>query len=460
MSAKINPLAGKPAVPSMLANIPRLVTAYFAGQPDPKVAAQRVAFGTSGHRGSAFNNAFNEAHILAISQALCDHRHKAGITGPMFIGIDTHALAEPAFASALEVFSANGVEVMIDQHDGYTPTPVISHAILSYNKGRTEGLADGVVVTPSHNPPEDGGFKYNPPNGGPADTDVTGWVQDRANELLRGGNAGIKRVPFDAAVKAGTTHEADFVLPYVRDLRNVVDMEAILGSDLKLAVDPLGGASRPYWEPINSVYGLDIAIVNPVIDPTFSFMTVDHDGKIRMDCSSPYAMARLVGLKDQYQVAFANDPDSDRHGIVTPVAGLMNPNHYLAVAIHYLLTHRPKWRGDGAIGKQLVTSGLIDKVVKKLGRELREVPVGFKWFVPGLIDGSYGFGGEESAGASFLRRDGTAWTTDKDGPIMDLLAAEITARTDKDPGEHYRELTAEFGTPYYTRIDAPATTAT
>jgi phosphoglucomutase len=355
------------------------------------------------------------------------------------------------------VLAANNVETIIQENDGVTPTPVISRAILVYNRGRKQQMADGIVVTPSHNPPEDGGFKYNPTNGGPADTDVTRWVQDRANELLRIGNVGVKRIPFAKAIQAASTHQEDFVLPYVRDLKNVVDMDAIRGARLKLGVDPLGGAARPYWEPINSIYGLDIVVVNPTIDPTFSFMTVDHDGKIRMDCSSPYAMARLVGLKDQYQVAFANDPDSDRHGIVTPVAGLMNPNHYLAVAIQYLFAHRSQWRQDAAVGKTLVSSSMIDKVVRKLGRELREVPVGFKWFVPGLVDGSYGFGGEESAGASFLRRDGTAWTTDKDGPIMDLLAAEITARTDKDPGEHYRELTAEFGTPYYTRIDAPAT---
>jgi phosphoglucomutase len=373
------------------------------------------------------------------------------------MGKDTHALSAPAQRTALEVLAANNAETIIQENDGVTPTPVISRAILVYNRGRKEHLADGIVITPSHNPPEDGGFKYNPTNGGPADTDVTRWVQDRANELLRSGNAGVRRVPFAKALRAASTHQEDFVLPYVRDLKNVVDMDAIRGARLKLGVDPLGGAARPYWEPINSIYGLDIVVVNPTIDPTFSFMTVDHDGKIRMDCSSPYAMARLVGLKDQYQVAFANDPDSDRHGIVTPVAGLMNPNHYLAVAIQYLFAHRSQWRRDAAVGKTLVSSSMIDKVVQKLGRELREVPVGFKWFVPGLVDGSYGFGGEESAGSSFLRRDGTAWTTDKDGPIMDLLAAEITARTDKDPGEHYRELTAEFGTPYYTRIDAPAT---
>jgi len=373
------------------------------------------------------------------------------------MGKDTHAISGPAQRTALEVLAANGVETIVQEKDAVTPTPVISRAILVYNRNRKERLADGIVITPSHNPPEDGGFKYNPPNGGPADTDVTAWVQNRANDLLRAGNKTVKRIPFNKAIRAASTHQEDFVLPYVRDLENVVDIDAIRGAHLKLGVDPLGGAARPYWEPINSIYGLDVVVVNPTIDPTFSFMTVDHDGKIRMDCSSPYAMARLVALKDKYQVAFANDPDSDRHGIVTPVAGLMNPNHYLAVAIQYLLTHRPEWHQDVAVGKTLVSSSMIDRVVEKLGRKLREVPVGFKWFVPGLVDGSCCFGGEESAGASFLRHDGTVWTTDKDGPIMDLLAAEITARTGKDPGEHYRELTAKFGTPYYKRIDAPAT---
>jgi len=454
---KISPLAGKPAPKEMLIDVARLEKEYFERHPDLHDLNQLVSFGTSGHRGSPLQGTFTEAHILAITQAICDYRREQGTDGPLYMGKDTHALSGPAQRTALEVLAANNVETIIQENDGVTPTPVISRAILVYNRGRKQHLADGIVVTPSHNPPEDGGFKYNPTNGGPADTDVTGWVQDRANELLRAGNVGVKRVPFTKAIQAATTHQEDFVLPYVRDLKNVVDMDAIHGARLKLGVDPLGGAARPYWEPINSIYGLDIVVVNPVIDPTFSFMTVDHDGKIRMDCSSPYAMARLVGLKDQYQVAFANDPDADRHGIVTPVAGLMNPNHYLAVAIRYLLTHRPQWRHDVAVGKTLVSSSMIDRVVKKLGRELREVPVGFKWFVPGLFDGSYCFGGEESAGASFLRRDGTVWTTDKDGPIMDLLAAEITARTGKDPGEHYRELTAEFGTPYYTRIDAPAT---
>jgi phosphoglucomutase len=455
----ISPLAGKPAPKEMLIDVARLEKEYFERYPDLHDPNQLVSFGTSGHRGSPLHGTFTEAHILAITQAICDYRRAQGTDGPLYMGKDTHALSAPAQRTALEVLAANNVETIIQEGDGVTPTPVISRAILVYNRGRKDKdhLADGIVITPSHNPPEDGGFKYNPTNGGPADTDVTRWVQDRANELLRAGNAGIRRVPFTKALQAASTHQEDFVLPYVRDLKNVVDMDAIRGAHLKLGVDPLGGAARPYWEPINSIYGLDIVVVNPVIDPTFSFMTVDHDGKIRMDCSSPYAMARLVGLKDQYQVAFANDPDSDRHGIVTPAAGLMNPNDYLAVAIQYLFAHRSQWRQDAAVGKTLVSSSMIDKVVRKLGRELREVPVGFKWFVPGLVDGSYGFGGEESAGASFLRRDGTVWTTDKDGPIMDLLAAEITARTDKDPGEHYRELTAEFGTPYYTRIDAPAT---
>ncbi|MGD0570164.1 MAG: phosphoglucomutase (alpha-D-glucose-1,6-bisphosphate-dependent) [Candidatus Sulfotelmatobacter sp.] len=453
----ISPLAGKPAPKELLIDVAQLEKDYFDGRPDLHDPTQLVSFGTSGHRGSPLHGTFNEAHILAITQAICDYRRGQGIDGPLYMGKDTHAVSGPAQSTALEVLAANNVETIIQENDGVTPTPVVSRAILVYNRGRKDHLSDGIVVTPSHNPPEDGGFKYNPPNGGPADTDVTRWVENRANDLLRAGNAGVKRISIAKAMQAATTHQEDFILPYVRDLKNVVDMDAIRGARLKLGVDPLGGASLPYWEPINSTYGLDIVIVNPIIDPTFSFMTVDHDGKIRMDCSSPYAMARLVGLKDQYHVAFANDTDADRHGIVTPVAGLMNPNHYLAVAIRYLLTHRPQWRKEVAVGKTLVSSSMIDRVVKKLGRELREVPVGFKWFVPGLIDGSYCFGGEESAGASFLRLDGTVWTTDKDGPIMDLLAAEITARTGKNPGEHYRELTAEFGCPYYTRIDAPAT---
>jgi len=430
---------------------------YFERRPDPGDPGQVVRFGTSGHRGTSLRGSFNEAHILAITQAICDYRAAHGTDGPLYMGKDTHAISAAAQRTALEVLAANGVETIIQENDAVTPTPVISRAILVYNRGRKDRFADGIVITPSHNPPQDGGFKYNPANGGPADTHTTKWIEDRANELLRNKLASVKRIPFATALKAGTTHQQDFVLPYVEDLRNVVDMDAIRAARLKLGVDPLGGAARPYWEPINSIYKLDVQVVNPVIDPTFSFMTVDHDGQIRMDCSSPYAMARLVGLKDQYQVAFGNDPDSDRHGIVTPSAGLMNPNHYLAVAIEYLLANRPRWRADVAIGKTLVSSSIIDKVVRRLGRRLIEVPVGFKWFVDGLVDGSCGFGGEESAGASFLRLDGSVWTTDKDGPIMDLLAAEITARTGKDPGEHYRQLTAEFGTPYYTRIDAPAT---
>jgi phosphoglucomutase len=452
----ISPLAGRPAPKEMLIDVARLEREYFERRPDLSDPNQMVSFGTSGHRGTPLNGTFTESHILAITQAICDYRRSAGTDGPLYMGKDTHAVSDPAQRTALEVLAANNVDTIIQRDNGVTPTPVISRAILVYNRGRKEHLADGIIITPSHNPPEDGGFKYNPTNGGPADTDVTGWVENRANELLRGGNAGVKRLPFATAIKASSTHQEDFVLPYVRDLRNVVDMDVIRTAGLKLGVDPLGGASRPYWEPINSVYQLEIVVVNPVIDPTFSFMTVDHDGKIRMDCSSPYAMARLVGLKDQYQVAFANDPDSDRHGIVTPSAGLMNPNHFLAVAIEYLLTHRPEWPAQVAVGKTLVSSSMIDKVVQKLGRPLFEVPVGFKWFVPGLFDGSLCFGGEESAGASFVRRDGTVWVTDKDGLIMDLLAAEITARTGKDPGEHYRELTADFGAPLYMRIDAPA----
>ena len=453
----LSPLAGKPAPKELLIDVARLERDYFERKPDLSDRNQLVAFGTSGHRGSALHGTFTEAHILAITQAICEHRRIHGIDGPLYMGKDTHALSAPAQRTALEVLAANGVETIIQENDGVTPTPVISRAILVYNRGRREHLSDGIVITPSHNPPEDGGFKYNPPNGGPADTDVTGWVQNRANDLLRAGNKDVKSVPFEKAIRSATTHQEDFVLPYVRDLKNVVDIDAIRSAKLKLAVDPLGGAARPYWEPINSIYGLEVEVVNPTIDPTFSLMTVDHDGKIRMDCSSPYAMARLVGLKDKYQVAFANDPDSDRHGIVTPVAGLMNPNHYLAVAIQYLLTHRPQWHQDVIVGKTLVSSSMIDRVVTKLGRKLSEVPVGFKWFVSGLVDGSFCFGGEESAGASFLRLDGSVWTTDKDGPIMDLLAAEITARTGKDPGEHYHQLTSEFDTPYYTRIDAPAT---
>lgn len=453
----LHPLAGKPAPDNLLLDVARLERDYYQRRPNVDDPAQRVGFGTSGHRGTPLDGTFTESHILAITQAICEHRQEKRIDGPLFLGKDTHAVSGPAQRTALEVLAANGVETLIQRDDGFTPTPVISHAILTYNRGRGDHRADGIVITPSHNPPQDGGFKYNPPHGGPADTDITNWVQDRANALLRAGNKDVKRIPYESALKASTTHADDFVLPYVKDLANVLDMEAIRAAGLKLGVDPLGGATVHYWGPIKDIYGLNITVVNAAVDPRFAFMTVDHDGKIRMDCSSPYAMAKLVGLKDQYRVAFGNDPDSDRHGIVTPSAGLMSPNHYLAVAIHYLLTHRPHWPAKAAVGKTLVSSSTIDRVVKDLGRTLCEVPVGFKWFAPGLFDGSLCFGGEESAGASFLRRDGTVWTTDKDGPIMDLLAAEITARTGKDPGEHYQELTRKFGSPCYTRIDAPAT---
>jgi phosphoglucomutase len=452
----ISPLAGKPAPKDLLIDPEKLERAYYEGKPNIADPTQLVSFGTSGHRGTSLNGTFTEAHILAITQAICDFRRGRGIDGPLHMGKDTHALSASAQRTALEVLVANSVETIVQRDDDVTPTPVISHAILVHNRGRKDHLADGIVITPSHNPPEDGGFKYNATNGGPADTDITKWVQDRANELLRGGNKEVKRTPFEQAIKASTTHQQDFIEPYVRDLKNVIDMDAIQAAKLKLGVDPLGGAAVHYWEPINRIYGLEIDVVNKRVDPTFSFMTVDHDGKIRMDCSSSYAMASLISLKDRFRVAFANDPDSDRHGIVTH-SGLMNPNHYLAVAIQYLLAHRPHWPTSAAVGKTLVSSGMIDRVVQKLGRRLKEVPVGFKWFSPGLFDGSVCFGGEESAGASFLRRDGTVWTTDKDGPIMDLLAAEITARTGKDPGEHYRALTDEFGSPLYTRIDAPAT---
>ena len=452
-----SPLAGKPAPKALLVDLAVLEREYYARRPDMTDPNQLVTFGTSGHRGSSLRGTFTEAHILAITQAICDYRRSHGTDGPLYMGKDTHALSAPAQRTALEVLAANNVETIIQHDDGVTPTPVISRAILAYNRGRKIHPADGIVITPSHNPPQDGGFKYNTPDGGPADTEVTKWVQERANDLLRASHVVVKRVPFSTAMKAGTTHQQDFVLPYVQDLRNVIDMDAVRDAGLQLAVDPLGGASQPYWAPINAIYGVNITVVNPAIDPTFSFMTVDHDGQIRMDCSSPYAMARLVGLKDSYRLAFANDPDADRHGIVTPSAGLMKPNDYLAVAIDYLLANRPEWPAHGAVGKTVVSSGLIDRVTRKHGRRLYEVPVGFKWFVPGLFDGSVCFGGEESAGASFLRRDGSVWTTDKDGPIMDLLAAEITARTGKEPGEHYRTLTAAFGTPYYTRIDAPAT---
>jgi len=455
--AAVSPLAGKPAPQSLLVDLAQLEREYYERQPELGDPTQLVSFGTSGHRGSPLRGSFTAAHIAAITQAICDYRRTQSIDGPLYMGKDTHAVSGPAQRTALEVLAANSVETIIQRDSGVTPTPVISWAILGYNRGRKTHLADGIVVTPSHNPPEDGGFKYNPPTGGPADLEVTEWVQNRANQLLRAGSAGVRRMPFESAIKAASTHQEDLALPYVQDLRNVVDMEVIRGAGLQLGVDPLGGAAATYWEPINSVYQLHITVVNPVIDPTFSFMTVDHDGKIRMDPSSPFAMARLVGLKDRYDVAFANDPDSDRHGIVTRSAGLMNPNHYLAVAIRYLLTHRPQWPSHATVGKTLVSSSMIDRVVAKLGRRLTEVPVGFKWFVTGLADGSCCFGGEESAGASFLRHDATVWTTDKDGPIMDLLAAEITARTGKDPGEHYQELTQEFGAPCYTRIDAAAT---
>lgn len=452
----ISPLAGKAAPKDLLIDTARLERDYYEKRPDLSDPYQLVSFGTSGHRGSPFNGTFTEAHILAISQAICEYRAGQGIDGPLYIGKDTHAISDAAQRTALEVLAANSVETIIQSGGKVTPTPVISYSILVYNHGRKEHLADGIVITPSHNPPKDGGFKYNPPNGGPADTDVTKWIQDRANGLLRGNNSGVKRITYEKASKAPTTHEEDLIHPYVNDLRNVVNMDAIRKAGLKLGVDPLGGASQPYWEPIASTYGLDLSVTNPVLDPTFSFMTVDHDGQIRMDCSSPYAMARLVQIKDKYRLAFGNDPDSDRHGIVTPGSGLMNPNHYLAVAIQFLLTNRPQWPRTALVGKTLVSSSMIDRVVHKLNREFSEVPVGFKWFTEGLFTGSYCFGGEESAGASFLRLNGEAWTTDKDGLIMDLLAAEITAVTGKDPGEHYRELTAEFGTPYYTRIDAAA----
>ena len=453
----ISPLAGRPAPKALLVDLAKLQRDYFDRKPDVSDPNQLVSFGTSGHRGTSLKATFTESHILAITQAICDYRRGQKIDGPLYMGKDTHALSAPAQRTALEVLAANGIDTFIQRDDGFTPTPVISRAILIHNRGKREHLADGIVITPSHNPPEDGGFKYNATNGGPADTDVTKWVQNRANELLRAGNNDVKRIVFESALNSSTTHQQDFVPDYVSDLKNVIDMDAIRGANLKLGVDPLGGAGVNYWRPINETYGLHIEIVNPSVDPTFSFMSVDHDGKIRMDCSSPYAMAGLVKLKDRFRVAFANDPDADRHGIVAPSVGLMNPNHYLAVAIQYLLTHRASWSKDAAVGKTLVSSSMIDRVVKKLGRKLSEVPVGFKWFTPGLFDGSICFGGEESAGASFLRRDGTVWSTDKDGLIMNLLAAEITATTGKDPGEHFRALAQEFGTPYYTRIDAPAT---
>ena len=454
--ANLSPLAGKTLDRSQLTDIPALIAAYYDRKPDVSIAAQRVSFGTSGHRGSSLHTSFNEGHILAICEAICRHRKAEGIDGPLFIGIDTHALSGPAQRSALEVFAAHGVAVRIDRNDGYTPTPVISHAILSYNKGRTTGLADGVVITPSHNPPADGGFKYNPPNGGPADTAVTKAVQDMANGFLADGLKDVKRLPYDDARKAACVEGYDFVTPYVEDLGSVIDMEAIREAGVKIGIDPLGGAAVGYWQPIIDRYGLNATIVSDVVDPTFSFMTADWDGQIRMDCSSPYAMARLIDMGSRFNVAFANDTDADRHGIVAMPDGLMNPNHYLAVAVSYLFQNRPEWKADLGVGKTLVSSGLIDRVAKDMGRELVEVPVGLKWFVPGLIDGSLGFGGEESAGATFLRRDGTVWTTDKDGLILGLLAAEITAKTGKNPSEHYHEITARLGTPYYARIDAAA----
>lgn len=453
---KLSPFAGKPAPAELLVDIPRLVTAYYTGQPDASVATQRVAFGTSGHRGSSFDLGFNEGHVLAISQAICLYRQSKGIDGPLFVGIDTHALSTPAGASALEVFAANGVQVMIAENDEYTPTPAVSHAIICYNRGRDRGLADGVVITPSHNPPQSGGFKYNPPNGGPADTDVTKWIEAKANELLGEGLKGVKRISLERALKADTTHRHDYLNTYIADLENVIDFAAIRNAGLRLGVDPLGGAGVRYWSAIAEHYKLDLTVVNQHVDPTFRFMSVDWDGQIRMDPSSPYAMQGLIGLKDRFDVAFACDPDHDRHGIVTPTGGLLAPNNYLAVAIDYLYRNRPQWRSDAAVGKTVVSSGLIDRVTARLGRRLYEVPVGFKYFADGLFDGSLGFGGEESAGASFLRRDGTVWSTDKDGLIPSLLAAEMTATQGKDPHQLYLDLTAALGTPYSTRVEAKA----
>jgi phosphoglucomutase len=454
-----HPLAGQPAPRDLLVNIPRLVSAYYTQHPDASIPAQQVAFGTSGHRGSSLQSSFNEEHILAICQAIVEWRRAQNFTGPLYLGMDTHALSEPALATAIEVFAANEVEVFVQAGLGYTPTPAISHAILTYNRGRTSGLADGVVITPSHNPPDDGGFKYNPPSGGPADTATTKQIQDRANQFLLGRMKDVRRIPLARALTTATTHAHDYVAPYVADLGTVVNMETIAAAGLKIGVDPMGGASLPFWAPIAEMYRLNLEVVNPYVDPTFAFMTVDKDGAIRMDCSSPYAMASLIGLKDRFDIAFGNDPDSDRHGIVTRSGGLMNPNHYLAVAISYLFQHRPGWRADAAVGKTLVSSAMIDRVAASIGRRLAEVPVGFKWFVDGLLDGSYGFGGEESAGASFLRMDGSVWTTDKDGIILDLLAAEITARTGRDPAEHYRTLEEQFGRPVYERMDARASPA-
>jgi phosphoglucomutase len=453
----LNPLAGKPAPKDMLIDVAALRAKYYSVQPDANNPLQAVSFGTSGHRGTSANGTFNEAHILAVTQAICDYRASKAINGPLFMGQDTHALSQQAQRSALEVLAANAVDVFIQKNDGYTPTPVISHAILGYNRTRKAGLADGIVITPSHNPPADGGFKYNPPNGGPADTNVTKWVQERANELLKSGNSGVRRVSYEAAARSATTHLHDYVLPYIKDLDSIIDMAAIKSAELRIGADTLGGASIGYWGAIAELYNLNITVVNTQVDSSFGFMTVDHDGKIRMDCSSPYAMAKLVRMRDDYSIAFGNDPDADRHGVVTPGSGLLNPNHYLAVAISYLFRNRSGWSAKAAIGKTLVSSGMIDRVARQLNRKLLEVPVGFKWFVDGLHDGSCGFGGEESAGASFLRKDGTVWSTDKDGIILNLLAAEITARTGRDPGEHYQELTKQFGAPLYTRIDQAAT---
>jgi phosphoglucomutase len=455
----LSPLAGKPAPPELLIDVEKLHDQYYSLHPDPMEPSQRVKFGTSGHRGSAATLSFNEDHILAVTQAIVEYRKNEGITGPLYMGTDSHALSEPAQRSALEVLAANGVETFIAANNGYTPTPAISLAILNYNRGRNDGLADGIVITPSHNPPEDGGFKYNPPNGGPSEPEITNWVQDRANALLKEKNRDVGRVPFEQAVSAATTHAYDFLTPYVAELGEVLDMEAIRASGLRIGADPLGGAAIAYWEPIAERYGIDLSVVDKTVDPTFRFMPVDHDGKIRMDCSSPYAMANLVRLKDAYDIAFGNDTDADRHGIVAPSVGLLNPNHYLSVAIWYLFRNRPDWPAHSAIGKTLVSSGMIDRVGKLIGRSVAEVPVGFKWFVEGLLSGDFGFGGEESAGASFLRRNGTVWTTDKDGLLLGLLAAEITARTGRDPGLHYQDLTEQLGTAYYTRIDAPATSA-
>jgi phosphoglucomutase len=450
-------LAGKKAPKDLLVNVPRLVSDYFLRTPDVSIAEQRVAFGTSGHRGTSSKSSFNEAHVLAICQAICEYRLSQGYSGPLYLGMDTHALSEAAFATSVEVFAANGVNLILQAGLGYTPTPVISHAILAYNRGRSTGFADGVVITPSHNPPEDGGFKYNPPSAGPADTVTTKSIETRANQILTGGLKDVRRWLYEKALKADTTHAYDYVTPYIIDLRNVIHMDRIASAGLKIGVDPLGGASVAFWEPIAEMYGLNLEIVNPNVDPTISFMTVDHDGKIRMDCSSPYAMAGLIGLKDKFDIAFGNDPDVDRHGIVTPSSGLMNPNHFLAVAIQFLFQNRTGWSEKAAVGKTVVSSSMIDRVALHLGRKLCEVPVGFKWFVDGLLDGSFGFGGEESAGASFLRKDGTVWTTDKDGILLDLLAAEITATTGRDPGEHYQALEQQFGSPVYIRTDVPAT---